>query len=343
MKVHKLIIFLTLLYSCNLKTKSVSEEVFKKEINPLKAIENKEETPKGIVFFSSDKGLSWENKSDGLPNKVTLGLGAMSVNKNSLAIATKENGVYLFNFQKNIWDTILTDKKIIENNLGTIAFYNDQIFVGTQLGGVYYLSKKENRWIAINAGLASLTIRKLVQIDNKLYVGTDAGLYFLDDELNKWELDYGNNTMQVNGITDFNGSIYIGTNQGAFTRLKSQKAWIKIIDNYALHNIASDDTTIYALAYNTLLASIDGGNSWQNIQKGLPKELYTFTILKNNNSVFAGQWDGVYRKDNSFEPWKPYSNGLPTNLAITNMKLYKGNIVVTGNEIGLKKGMTTNK
>jgi hypothetical protein len=43
------------------------------------------------------------------------------------------------------------------------------------------------------------------------------------------------------------------------------------------------------MTYNELFSSADKGESWQSIQKGLPKELYTFNVIKNYNAVFAGQ------------------------------------------------------
>jgi len=338
-----LIIFLAALCSCNGQTKSTNERESKRDSIPLTVVNNPIEVTDGIVYFSSDNGLTWENRSEGLPMKIGLGLGAIAISDNSLGIATKENGVYLFDFQRDLWVNIPTDKQIIESNLGTFTFFKDQIYIGTQFGGVFSSANHGRNWANLNTGLSNLTIRKLVQVDNKLYAGTDAGLYSYNELLKNWELEYGNSTMQVNGITEFDGSIYIGTNQGAFATPKDRKEWKLILANYTLHNISSDDKTIYAMAYNELLSSADKGNSWQNIQKGLPKELYTFNVIKNGNSVFAGQWDGVYIKNNEYETWESYSNGLPSNLAITNMKSYNGIIVVSGNERGLRKGMTTNK
>ncbi len=91
----------------------------------------------------------------------------------------------------------------------------------------------------------------------------------------KWELEYGNSSMQVNGITTFDGSIFIGTNQGAFTTPNDRKEWKQVLGNCALHNISSGENTIYAMVYNELLCSTDKGLSWKNIQNGLPSELYT--------------------------------------------------------------------
>jgi photosystem II stability/assembly factor-like uncharacterized protein len=149
--------------------------------------------------------------------------------------------------------------------------------------------------------------------------------------------------MQVNGITEFDGSLIIGSNQGAFATPNDRKAWKQILTDRSLHNISSDENTIYAMVYNELLSSTDNGLSWQNIQNGLPAGLYTFNVIKKGNSVFAGQWDGVYRKDKINEIWKSYSNGLPKKFAITNMTSYNGIIVVSGSKRKLKVGMNSDK
>ena len=297
----------------------------------------------GIVYFSKNGGLTWEDKSNGLPDKVTLGIGGLAVSGNSLGIATKDDGIYLFNLQNQIWVQTPTDEEIIKNNLGTLSFFKNHFFVGTQLNGVYTTSNNGSNWNSLNTGLNNLTIRRLVPIGNKLYAGTNTGLYSLDNKLKSWKLEYGNNSLQVNGITEFNGNIYIGTNQGLFTNANNQRGWKKMLDGYSLHNVSSDDKYIYAMTYNELLSSKDNGDNWKSVQRGLPKELYTFDIINNKNLVFAGQWDGVYRKDSENDIWQSYSNGLPSDLAITNIKSYINFIVVSGNERGLRKGMTTDK
>jgi photosystem II stability/assembly factor-like uncharacterized protein len=332
-----------LIGSCTAKTKNIIENESKQNKTSPIPDKSQNETTDGAIFFSNNNGLTWQNKSKGLPNSINLGLGAIAVSENLLGTAIKEYGVYLFDFQKDIWVNIPTDKQILDGNLGTMTFFKNRIFIGTQMSGVFSTADNGKNWIKFNTGLTNLSIRKLIQIDDKLYAGTDAGLFSYNEPDDKWNLEFGNKTMQVNGMTDFDGSIYIGSNQGAFATPKGRKDWKQILANRTLHNISSDDNTIYAMVYNELLSSKDKGKSWQNIQDGLPKELYTFNVIKNGNSLFAGQWDGVYRKDSANEVWKSYSDGLPNKLAISNMKLYKGIIVISGNERGLKKGMTTDK
>lgn len=188
-----------------------------------------------------------------------------------------------------------------------------------------------------------MTIRKLAEVGNRLYAATNSGLYSYNDLRSQWELEYGNSTLQVNGITVFDGSIYIGTSQGAFASPIGRKEWKKIFSNGALHNISSDDKALYAMVYNELFTSSDKGNTWRNIQSGLPVQLYTFNVIKIGNTLLAGQWDGIYRKDNETEIWKPSRSGLPEKLAITNIKIFNEFIVVSGSERKLRTGMTTAK
>ncbi len=78
----------------------------------------------------------------------------------------------------------------------------------------------------LNEGLANLTIvKKFEEIDNRLqpHVGKNGGLYSLNEELNKWDSNYGQDGLQVNGITIYGNEIYIGTNQGIFKSLIHHK------------------------------------------------------------------------------------------------------------------------
>ena len=293
------------------------------------------------VYFSENNGETWINKNNGLPESTTI--SSIATNENTIGILSKANGVYTFDFQNNSWKSIQTDKVILENNPTAIALLKNTIYVGTQLGGVYYTNDMGENWKQVNEGLDNLTIRRFQNIGNKLFVGTNAGLFSLSANNTTWENEFASDNMQVNGITVFDGNTYIGTTQGVFTSPIGKKNWKNVLSSYTLHNISSDDKHIYAMTYNELLFSTDKGATWQSLQKGLPKELYTFNVIKNGNFVFAGQWDGIYRKNSDYETWQFYSNGLPSNLSITNMKLFKGTIVVSGNERGLREGMTTDK
>lgn len=297
----------------------------------------------GMVYFSTDHGLTWKNTSTGLPATTCIGLGGIAVSGNKLALLSKDSGLYFFDNQNERWMNVPTDPQLIESNPGALLFYKDRLYAGTQRGGVFFSPNEGKSWTKRNSGLGNLTIRKFAEIDHKIYAATNAGLYSYNDVRNEWELAYGNRTLQVNGIAELDGCVYIATNQGAFRSPIGKKDWQKIFSDGALHNISSDANTLYAMVYNELFSSSDKGTSWRRIQAGLPTQLYTFQVVRSGNTLLAGQWDGVYRKDNAFENWKFSSIGLPDRLAIANMISYNGAIVVSGSERSLRAGMTTHK
>ena len=82
-----------------------------------------------------------------------------------------------------------------------------------------------------------MTIRKFIVIDDKFYTCTNGGLYVFDELFKRWKLEYGHYSLQVNGIKELDGEIYIGTNQGAYKKKKNENAWNQIMPYNSLHNI----------------------------------------------------------------------------------------------------------
>lgn len=283
-----------------------------------------------VIFLSSDNGATWRNGSAGIPSDARIGLGAIAVSKNMMGVSVKRYGIYLFNSQSQRWTKIPTDQRIINANPAALFFHNNTIYAGTQSAGVFTSKDNGRNWQVINKGLRNMTIRRFTEIDNKLYVGTNGGLYSYEEQGKQWILEYGDSTLQVNGAAFLKDNIYIATNKGAFHSRKGSGKWLPVLKNKSLHNISADGNTVYAMTYNELFSSGDGGFSWQSIQKGLPPLLYTFNVVANGGEVFAGQWDGFYRRDEAKQAWAHYGSGLPPRFALTNMKVYNGMIVVSG-------------
>lgn len=296
----------------------------------------------GIIYFSVDNGNTWKNASAGLPQKVRIGLGGVAVSEQLLGVATKEYGVYIYHFNDSTWVNVPTEQQIMDGNIGSLAFYKNTIYIGTQHKGIFYSQDNGKTWATQNTGINDLTIRRFIEYNNRLYVCTNDGFYALNEKTSSWKSDYRNNSLQVNGATVFKGSFYIATSKGVYKKEK-ENDWSAVLPNHSVHNISSDSTQLYAMTYNELLLSSNDGINWQSAQDGLPKELYTFNVLHHNDVVFAGQWDGVYRKTNSDTQWKRSSNGLPADFAATNLKAYNGILVITTSERKLKAGMTTEK
>jgi photosystem II stability/assembly factor-like uncharacterized protein len=329
--------------SCNSQTSSIPKKEVQIEpnISTYKPVKQTD-TSDGIVYFSFDNGTSWENKSQGLPKDISL--TDIAVSNEHLGVTTKQDGIFLFDFQSSTWVSLATNPPA--ENLEALYFHQNKIFAGTQNSGVFISNDLGKTWALHNDGLGNLTIRKFAAIDNQLYVGTNGGLFSWNERENKWKSEYGAQQLQVNGITELAGEIYIGTNQGAYKTSKYLRDWKLVLPNRSLHNIGSDGQIVYAMVYSELFFSYDKGFTWHSMQKGLPAELYSFQVMKKDNVVLVGQWDGVYKRAVSENPkaaWTFSSKGLPSKFAVTEMKIYKNIVVIGCSERRLRKGMTTNK
>lgn len=326
-KIYILLVLTFLLNSCNSQTNG--NFIFEKDNSVQKTRQNEELN--GIIYFSFDNGNNWVNTSSGLPEKVRIGLDGIAVSNQNIAVATKENGIYIYNFKRNHWENVPTEIQIIEGNIGALAMTDSAIFVGTQFKGVFCSKDSGKTWINLNTGLTNLTVRRFCEFNRKLYVCTNDGFYSLHKDAIDWQLEYGQSSLQVNGATLFDGNFYLATNKGIFTQQKDG-TWLNSAPQYSMHNISSDKGQIYSMTYNELLLSSNDGKTWQNQQNGLPKSFYTFNVLTHNNIVLAGQWDGIYRKNINSTKWEPSSNGLPISFAVTNLKAFKNILVVSTSE-----------
>ncbi|NOS92451.1 MAG: hypothetical protein HOP30_11050 [Cyclobacteriaceae bacterium] len=277
---------------------------------------------KGIVYFSYDNGKTWENRSRGLPDNIFL--SDIAVSNDIVALSTKKNGVFTFNFSTEVWKGV---KSIPTENdeINALYVHQNNLFVGTKSNGIFISSDQGDTWADYNTGLQNKTIRKLIVIGDTFYAGTNGGLYFYDPLTKKWKLEYGHTSLQVNGIKELNGEIFIGTNQGAF---KKNKKWQQIMANRSLHNIGNDRNNIYALTYSELFISSDYGSTWRSDQKGMPHGMYTFQVIEKDNTVLAGQWDGVYVKT-ATQGWKLSNKGLPPDFPVLEI-VVTSNFVVAG-------------
>ncbi len=287
----------------------------------------------GIVYFSFDNALTWQNKSEGLPRDITL--TDIAVSSSNIFASTKQNGIFIYDFQTNRWNNTVT-KPETSKDVDVIGFYKGEIILGTGGDGIFVSIDNGKTWSSHNKGIENLTIRRITVIGGKVFIGTNGGLYSLNAMDNKWELEFGHHALQVNGITTFDDDVYIGTNEGVYKSNKQNKDWKQSMQDVSLHNISSDSKNVYALAYNELFSSADKGETWINIQKGLPKNLYTFQLREKEEHILIGQWDGVYKREGTSN-WILVNKGLPKKFPATDLIIFNDILVVSSS------GWVTNK
>lgn len=337
-KIYVFILFTLPFYSCHSQTNCDSAIV-----QGMSApIQNNEKELAGVIYFSSDHGDNWMNTSQGLPEQVSIGLGGIAASDHQIGVATKENGVYLYNSVTRFWEPVPTDKQITEGNIGAMSMLDHQIFVGTQYKGVFRSGDRGKTWTIQNKGLTSLTIRRFCEFNQKLYVCTNDGFYSFNEKAGRWVLEYGHSSLQVNGATQYRGSFCLATDKGIIMQQKDN-TWINVAPHLSVHHISSDLEQIYAMTYNELLLSSFDGKTWQSQQTGLPETLYTFNVIRYGNTLYAAQWDGVYRKTGKSTRWNLSGAGLPANFAVTNLLLWQDVLVISTSVRKLQEGMPSDQ
>jgi ligand-binding sensor domain-containing protein len=309
-----------LLFSCQRDvSKSKNSEVRSDTIVSAKSVD----AASGIVYFSFDNALSWQNKSEGLPQGITL--TDLAVSNDYVFASTKQHGIFIYDFQTNLWTNTLTQPET-NNDLNAIGFHEGELMVGTGGDGIFVSKDNGKTWSSNSRGLGNLTIRRITSIGNAIFIGTNGGLYSRNE--NKWQLEFGHNTLQVNGITTLDGDFYIGTNEGVYKLSAQDKKWKQVLSKMSLHNISSDSKNVYALTYSELFYSGDKGKTWVSDQNGLPKNLYSFQLKEKGKNIFVAQWDGVYKRERA-NKWISTSKGLPKKFPVTDLVIFNDILIAS--------------
>ncbi len=193
------------------------------------------------------------------------------------------------------------------------CYFSSKLMIANDKGVQYY-DEIEDRFKFLD-GLDKQTWH-LLPFENKLYIGTDKGLYV-----------YGKNGLhQMTSNRTFclfqnpiqKGILYAGTEDGIEIHRITQNgtALIKMFElNTSIKTIASDSEK------NVFFASVDKGIFYLNSsnlfrldslqeKEGLPHQNYENTVFNYNANVFLGTDEGIYvvkkNKDNRFEANKKH-------------------------------------
>ncbi len=229
------------------------------------------------IFKSTDNGISWVEKNNGL---TTSNVISLAVNNNDDIFAgTFNSGIYRSTDNGESWTQINTGLTLL--NIRTIVINNDSGYVfacsgSTPFsGGAFRSSNNGDSWTAINSGLPFGAIFSLA-IDSSNYVYAGSG---------------------------FNGGVYFSTNNG--------QNWIASgLTNQTVLSLTIDKANdiIYAGTYTVVLKSTDGGLTWN--PTGLSGNIWAL-VTNNIGGVFVGTWSGsIYSSSDYGATWHNLINEL---------------------------------
>jgi signal transduction histidine kinase/ligand-binding sensor domain-containing protein/DNA-binding response OmpR family regulator len=226
----------------------------------------------------------------------------------NLWIGTNENGLCIYNPDRNQvkcfqYDLLKSGNQILGNTVQCLLFgKNNLVWIGTSLNGLSCFNPAENSFTDYteeNGKLNNNNINSLAEDkDGNIWVGTKAGLNFIDLTNNKTLFYTGTSDNSIHGIEiDADGNLWISTGKG--------------LSNY---NVSTGQFTNY-YSNDGLINDEFRRNAHFQTQSG---------------EIFFGGINGI----SYFTPFSPQSNHLPLNLIFTNLLIHneevridKGNIL----------------
>lgn len=231
----------------------------------------------GVVRVSASGVIENISRTAGLPSMIVNSI--LPLSNGNIAVATDE-GVALLDSKGNVKNTY--EKKNGLTNCKVTSLYqfdDDNIFVGTDGGGIYDISLSDGKIsnYTIENGLNSNTISVIKEGKNGLWIGTDNGLCFFNDTFRSISnIEYSNS---IYDLLFYEDKIWIVGSKGVLCSdeeelLGSQGLTNRYFDisdglnrtiNPVGHTVFNDDGLLY-ICCNSGLYTLDINNIPYNMQ-----------------------------------------------------------------------------
>jgi len=289
----------------------------------------------GKISRSSDNGLTWEDKSNGIWE---WGVTALFVSGTRVLTAVTSNGIsliYISDDNGENWTQL--------NSISNVACINGfaksgtKLFLSTRSNGIFVSTDNGSTWATtITQPTNNQNFNCIATMGNYVFVGTSAGVYKSSDYGNSWS--YCNNPDAVNngftevaslavhnnilfvGFTEYGGSrLYKSSDYGLNFSNVGSGSWLNWV-----RNLFVEGDNVYVNVDDGLYRSTNDGVNWNFI--GL-KGASTLSTEKSGGNLIVGCSDvGIFTSTNNGAGW--INSGWESNHGITSL-VSLNNIIVT--------------
>ncbi|MCB9057288.1 MAG: hypothetical protein H6627_01910 [Calditrichae bacterium] len=186
--------------------------------------------------------------------------------------------------------------------------YNGAFYMGSNFG-VFKTEDQGRVWQAINQGLPTGNIDKLLALNNQLYAlsNSDRSLYQLSDTT--WSLISIN--LSIYDISTDGTDIFLLSNGSLYQFSLDDNSVTDITPGLiatSLEPFVVDDEIVLAGAYDRWYRTADGGDNWTELTEPLLRQF----VLKEQD-MFAVGPQGIYHSTDKGQTWGQAQNGIPPN------------------------------
>lgn len=259
--------------------------------------------PDGL-FLSTDDGLTWTAINEGLekyPNENSIPhINSVSYCGNKMFVTTSFFGFYYSTNNGNNWNLYNDSSSSDFSAYPSIINVSDKMIFGGD--GIIRISYDcGDTWHLASSGHLLRQFSGFSVNNNKIYAGTLYGMLHLStDGGASWDT-IANLSFPISYIAAKDNYIFLGEySSGLHISSDDGESW----ENQLIQN--NEEIRISSLIFynNTLIAgtdfgvftTYDFGKTWTELNNGLTS-LYVRSLAINDNYLFAGTSDGVYKID----------------------------------------------
>jgi ligand-binding sensor domain-containing protein len=250
------------------------------------------------VYWSTDHGTSWIQRSTGLADSA---LTALTSDGTNLYVGTETKGVFRTTDQGAHWTSANTG--ISYTRILSLCSYHGIIFAGAYGSGLFRSTNQGSSWQFVNTGIPYSDYRSLASNDSGIFAGTYPGdVIRSTDNGTTWKSLHLAASGWVTSIL-LSGSTILASTDGSrphVFRSKDMGTTWTISDSGmsapGVYAFAQTQHTLFAGTYWGFYVSSDTGKSWKEQSTGL-WDLTIYALALDTAYIIAGGYDkGVWRR-----------------------------------------------
>lgn len=239
--------------------------------------------PEGNMFISTDNGNTWLRADQGFPKEELL--TAWTNHQDHFIGGTSKHGIYIFDMQQSQWNA--ANKGLpAEPKIRALTSDNGMVIAALEGDGLYSSGDGGMHWQYMKNS-PSDRVRTVFSVNQKIYLGTDVGIY-ISDGLNKpWA--HSAVLLPTNAIVSYRGKIYAATNKGII-RSNGDNNWEVVTSDYGVSQIIITPREMAAITFDgRIILSNADGSAWSPLPTLLENH-YTCQIEMTGSKVIIEPW-----------------------------------------------------
>lgn len=233
---------------------------------------------------------------------------ALSSTENILIAGGNHRKVLYSADQGHTWRQLALDLPSGDEKIETLLATETCLWIVVPELGIRKSTDGGITWNWANEGLKSFQIHALLEQEEKLYAGTDAGIFVTTQTANQWQPLHRDGTpMNVRALFLQHQVIYAGTAEGEiYSSDNNGESWQTLTKGTLrkpIQTIVIKDQAIYVGTQGQgVYQSFDGGESWDSIKQGLGSA-FVHDLALSDEKILAATDAGLFFMEYEANQW----------------------------------------